>query len=109
MTTALTEDDFTMLYDPEHRFRFIESEDATIMAWGHREAEEFLDEVFAYDKLCDSNYAERGTPGEISHLWAVRDEPGPSDDGDWWIRWSDEKGAFTEATPGAFPVTVWSR
>lgn len=82
---TLTVDDFRMLWDSEHTFEFMQSEDGALMAWGHKDAEAFLDEVFVFDTLCDPDGAERGDPGDIQHLWAVLDSR--DDDGEWWIRW----------------------
>lgn len=111
MSTTLTAEDFGAHFDAEHYFRFVESEDAVIMAWGHREPGEFLDEVFAYDTLCDPTYAERGNPGDIQHRWAVRIAGADDVDGGdgWWIKWSTPDGPVTESTPGAFAVTIWMR
>lgn len=109
---TLTADDFRMRYDADHVFEFVESEDATIMAWGHRDPDELLDEVFVYDGLCDPGYAERGTPADIRHLWAVRIEDADDVDGadGWWIAWTDHAGRpITQSTAGAFAVTVWAR
>lgn len=110
MPETLTADDFTMKYDATHDFPFIETEDAVIMAWGHDDDEALLDQVFEYDKLCDPKYAERGDAAALAHRWAVRLDPERDDDPEmWWIKWAGDDGAFTESTPGAFAVTIWSR
>ena len=101
MKTKLTPDHFSMQYDADHRFEFIESEDATIMAWGHRDVEPLLDEVLAYDLLADDR-TERHDAAEVRHLWAVQEAD--TEDG-WWISWN----GVTEATPKAVAVTVIER
>lgn len=109
VSVPLTAEDFTMQYDAEHKFPFIENEDATIMAWGHGDPEALLDAIFEYDTLCDPKYAERGEEGSLARRWAVRVEPDDPEDEQFWFQWAGQDASFTEATPGAFPVTIWSR
>ena len=105
---TLTADDFGAQYDADRHFAFIETDDAMIMAWGHRDADSLLDEVFAYDTLLNPGKAERGDLRDIQHVWAVQVEEGGWD-GEWWVCWSVDGEPVTADTPGAFPITVWAR
>lgn len=100
---ALTPADFEFRWDDEHTFPFVESEDATIMAYGHHDKAQFVKIVREYDGLCDPEWAETHAESDVQHLWAVRTD----DNGEhvWWIKWS----GITAETPNAFPVTVIRR
>lgn len=102
----LTAADFTMIWDAEHTFSFTESEDATIMAYGHPDKDALAAEIAEYDRLCAGpGYSADDIepyPDEIRQTYAVLVEGGPGDE--WLIRWEQD-----ESTPGAFPVSVVHR
>ncbi len=96
----LTAADFDMQWDAEHTFPFIESEDATIMAFGHHDKAAFVRAVREYDDLCTDD-AETHAESDVDHFWAVQIDRGNPEDG-WWMSWS----GVTAETPNAFPITV---
>lgn len=102
----LTENDFKTLWDNEKTYPFVESEDATIMGYGHPDKEQFAAIVTDYDMGNDPKWAEPTRASEVEHVWAIQ-TPHPSgytDDG-WWIKWS----GVTSETPNAFPVSIVKR
>lgn len=107
MIEPLTPKHFTTQLGRYH-FDFVEDEDGSIYAWGHRDPEQLLDVVFLYDQNTQvAGEAERGSAASVQHVWAVRL---PDEDDQWWIQWMDDTNTlFTEATEGAFAVTVWIR
>ena len=99
----LTEADFSMQYDAEHTFPFIEDENATIMAWGHPDPVTLAGRITEYDRRASGDpEAEATQPENISRVYAVMVEDGE----EWRIRWGSSVSADTE---GAFPVSIVSR
>jgi hypothetical protein len=102
----LTAADFEMKWDAERTFSFTESEDATIMAFGHPDKDALAAEIAEYDRLCAgpaySADAWETSPDDIRQTYAVLVEGGPGDE--WVIKWEQDAKA-----PGAFPVSVVRR
>lgn len=99
----LTPADFEMLWDADHTFPFMESEDATIMAHGHHDKAEFVKIVRTYDDLNDPKWAETHAESDVEYHWAIRTDD--NDEDGWWLSWND----VTAETPNAFPITVIRR
>lgn len=108
MTTPhkLTAADFTMAWDAEHTFSFTESEDATIVAYGHPDKDALAAEIAEYDRLCAGPAYSADdiepNPDDIRQTYAVLVEGAPGDE--WVIKWEQDEHA-----PGAFPVSVVHR
>ena len=106
MSAKLTADDFRMVWDAEHTFSFTESEDGTIMAFGHPDRDALAKEITEYDALCAGEQyrddVEATSPDEIRQTYAVVVEGGPGDE--WAIKWGQDGDA-----PDAFPVSVVHR
>jgi hypothetical protein len=100
--TELTATDFEMKWDAEHTFPFFETENATIMAYGHHDPEKFVALVREYDDLCDPRYAETHSVADVQHIWATVEG---SRDEEWVAHW----GGVTAETPDAIPLTVIRR
>lgn len=103
-TTTLTAADFEMKYDADHTFPFFESENGTIMGYGHPGKAEFAALVKQYDDLCNGSeaYPEPHSPDEVQHVWGVVDNAHEAETGEWRVSWA----GVTAETPGAFPMTV---
>lgn len=101
---VLTAADFTMQWDATHVFPFTESEDGTIMAYGHPDPGQLAEQISEYDLLCagERDDACPTAPGAVRQTYAVLTEGGPGDE--WVVKWVDDAAA-----PGAFPVSVVSR
>lgn len=99
----LTPDDFSIRWDENTTYSFVESEDGLIMAYGHQGKEDFAKLVYQYDFKNDPKYAEMHEVSDIQHLWAVRTAPpsGAEEDG-WWMSWKN----VTKDTAQAFPITL---
>lgn len=101
----LTADDFEMQWDADRKFPFVETEDATILAYGHPDTAELAAQITEYDRICAGPFTTDGwetAPGDIRQAYAVVTEGGPGDE--WRIRWNAD--ATDEA---AFPVSVVTR
>lgn len=100
----LTENDMSILWgDTAENARilpFIETEDAQIISYGHRDPVQFVEEVYSYDLDVAAKYAEKHDVSEVTHTYAVQTEDSDPD-GDWYIRWGQDAD-----TEGSFPVTI---
>lgn len=104
----LTADDMKMLWDNGKTYPFVESENCTVMGYGHPDRAEFAALVSDYDRAAGWDDGEDSTAADdVSQLWAVRvPNPSGAEEADgWWMRWSD----VTAETPGAFPVSIVQR
>ncbi len=103
----LSVEDFNTQYDVEHRYMFIEREDANMFfTYGHHRDEEFARQSNEFDiELLglDADEAQR-TADDVHHRWAIVIAPKP----DWLVTWIDAKTGcdIAESTPGAFPISL---
>ncbi|MEX3650431.1 hypothetical protein [Mycolicibacterium porcinum] len=103
----LTAEDFETQYDVEHRYMFIEHEDADMLyTYGHDRDEEFARQVSEFDfELLGLDADEaQWTADDVHHRWAVVIAPKP----EWRFTWIDTQAGrdIDESTPGAFPISL---
>ena len=104
--SALDPADWSMQYDADHWFPFVEDENANITGLGHQDPSEFVAAVNAYDQLCDPDLTDDDLwdADYISHQWAVLSEDGE--------RLYTRRGYLpvTEHTEGAIAITtLWGQ
>ena len=110
MTAAhppLTAEDFNTQYYAEHRYIFIDDEDANMLyTYGHDRDEEFARQANEFDiEILGLDVVEaQHTAADIHHFWAITIEPKPQ----WRFtsRNTETHKNIEENTPGAFPVSV---
>lgn len=97
-TTALRES-FSMQYDADHLFPFIEDENCNITGYGHQDKAEFAAAVNRYDEVCCGRPLPEGEQyeaGDMGHAWVRLDPDG------------EHLHLCSEDTEGAIPVTgLW--
>lgn len=105
---TFTEKDFETQFDAEHRFCFIETEDAVIVAAGDTDIQKVIDDLLVFDKLCTDEEAERARAEDFTKRWVIPIYHDESDE--WWFSWELLPDVpVIESTPGAFSVWVWAR
>lgn len=101
---TVTKEDFSLQYDPENKFNFIESEDGEIFAYGHVDPQDIVSEVKAYASLTSSDYYTDEEYDDllnwVDHTWAIIVT---SDDEE---EWRFQYGQKFEGESGAFPLTM---
>lgn len=97
--TEIKPEDFTMYWDDQHTFPFIEDEDANITGYGHQDKAELAAAINRYDELCN------GGPLRPEERWTA------DDIGHYWVTQRGERLHKCSAdTPEAFPVTgLWGQ
>jgi hypothetical protein len=105
-TRTVSASDFEMVWDEDHTFPFFEDENAdAIYGYGHIDDALFAQQVNEYDTICNGGPVDfETTASDVVHKFAVAFRVGERDD-DWRFTWA----GVTEATPGAFPLTMVSR
>lgn len=105
----LTAEDMQMPWDNGKTYPFVESEDCTIMGYGHPDRAEFAALVTEYDQAAGYGDEAPTTAEDVAQVWAVHlpvPNVGSEDEaGGWWMKWSD----VTAETPNAFPVSIVQR
>ena len=89
-----TEQDFIMDYG-DHKFAFIEDENAQIYGYGHQDKQKFADAINLYDRLCDPDTEFQTDPSDVEHLYAY-----VTDHIECRFKWQ------TEPTEQTFPLTL---
>lgn len=100
MSTNLREQ-FSMQYDADNWFPFVEDENCNITGYGHQDKAEFAAAINRYDEVCSGeSYPEdeQWDEGSIGHGWVTVDADG------------ERLHPCPKDTEGAIPVTsMWGQ
>jgi hypothetical protein len=102
VTDTTHTEDTVNLFAEYGEVRLSEDEFGRFVAHGHVTAEDMTAGMRAYTAEVGGVPMEKGLV-PVEHVWAViKHEDGAADDDGWYFTWDD----VSEATPGAFPLTV---